>query len=861
MSDELIVTESTTGVIEVQTPVQINTVEVAGATGPQGIQGVGDEFLIAGNTGSFTYNLDNTLTFTSVFDSLSFDLSTQDTIKLVLADVLQDLDTLGPSTADGEFLVATGAGTLAWESGVTARTSIGLGTGDSPTFTAVTLSSGTGLTVGSSIPFSDSSGTLTLQNVDAIDATTGQTIVDAAIIDNASFEVLTATDLQTLWEENDAALLDARSTGVRYGGALTDLGSGVVRISAGIGGILDNTTPSAPTYTPVTWAQQDIDLSATDDLYFLYIDNTGTLQSSTTAPSHDDYRLNLWLHRVNILGNVYSASSPIVMPVQQYGPGIWDIWRAIGYIKSGLVLGPVTTNLTWAYSAGEVYQAGANFYVDPLVPHEVTIAAQSPVTFRHILQDGTSGSDVTSLDVGNYDVGGVLTAIPGASTRATIFTVKFFPANGNVRVFYGQEYFTTVAAAEQALKDGQHNPVIPDRFNDAVTLGWIIAQSGATDLSDGVQTFVSSNKFGDTGGAISSVGVGALLAVNNLSDVADAATSRQNLGLEIGVDIQAYDAQLADLAGITFADGDLIYFDGANLVALNDGTSGQYLSTDGAGNLAWATVAGSGDVSSGSSFTTDNAIIRADTVSGTKNVQQSGITIDDSNNVSGAVNISQTGYHDIVEITEPSSPSANTARMYAVDDGGGTTNLYWKDSNGYNHPIGKRVGEIIMWSQNAAPSYALHCDGTAVSRTTYAELFAIIGTDYGTGDGSTTFNLPDMEGEFVRGYDAAAGVDPNAGTRTANAPGGLTGDNVGTKQSWATEEITSAVINMATDRRPVGSAGGGFSTFGTSENLLATGTGAAAATDLSLSLNSAGLSTSTETRPTNVSVNFCIIFE
>lgn len=55
-------------------------------------------------------------------------------------DVLDDLNVLGVSTADGEFLVATGAGTLAWESGATARTSLGVGTGDTPTFAGLTLS-------------------------------------------------------------------------------------------------------------------------------------------------------------------------------------------------------------------------------------------------------------------------------------------------------------------------------------------------------------------------------------------------------------------------------------------------------------------------------------------------------------------------------------------------------------------------------------------------------------------------------------------------------------------------------------------------------------------------------------------------
>jgi len=66
----------------------------------------------------------------------------------VLDGVLEDLDTLGASASDGQFIVATGAGVFAYESGNTARTSLGLGTGDSPTFTSVT---GTGNVEGATI--------------------------------------------------------------------------------------------------------------------------------------------------------------------------------------------------------------------------------------------------------------------------------------------------------------------------------------------------------------------------------------------------------------------------------------------------------------------------------------------------------------------------------------------------------------------------------------------------------------------------------------------------------------------------------------------------------------------------------------
>ena len=57
------------------------------------------------------------------------------------------------------------------------------------------------------------------------------------------------------------------------------------------------------------------------------------------------------------------------------------------------------------------------------------------------------------------------------------------------------------------------------------------------------------------------------------------------------------------------------------------------------------------------------------------------------------------------------------------------------------------------------PSGYLECDGSAVSRTTYADLFSALGTTWGSGDGSTTFNIPDARGEFIRGWDNSRGVD------------------------------------------------------------------------------------------------------
>jgi len=97
---------------------------------------------------------------------------------------------------------------------------------------------------------------------------------------------------------------------------------------------------------------------------------------------------------------------------------------------------------------------------------------------------------------------------------------------------------------------------------------------------------------------------------------------------------------------------------------------------------------------------------------------------------------------------------------------------------------GVPTAAIFAFPATVIPSGYLECDGSAVSRATYADLFAIIGTSYGAGDGSTTFNLPDYRGEFLRGFDNGANNDPDVASRTDRGDG-TTGNNVGTKQTFS----------------------------------------------------------------------------
>ena len=72
---------------------------------------------------------------------------------------------------------------------------------------------------------------------------------------------------------------------------------------------------------------------------------------------------------------------------------------------------------------------------------------------------------------------------------------------------------------------------------------------------------------------------------------------------------------------------------------------------------------------------------------------------------------------------------------------------------------GGYIGQIIAYSSNLIPSNVLICDGSEISRDTYSELFAVINTIYGEGDGSTTFNIPDLRDKWVKYY----GVENNLG--------------------------------------------------------------------------------------------------
>lgn len=119
---------------------------------------------------------------------------------------------------------------------------------------------------------------------------------------------------------------------------------------------------------------------------------------------------------------------------------------------------------------------------------------------------------------------------------------------------------------------------------------------------------------------------------------------------------------------------------------------------------------------------------------------------------------------DISAIDSASIDSAGT-------DANGHLILTRKDSSTIDAGVvGGPTGSIIMYGGLSAPPGWLLCDGTAVSRTVYATLFALLGSRFGAGDGSTTFNVPNLVQKFARMDNAAVGATGGTATHSHTIP-------------------------------------------------------------------------------------------
>jgi microcystin-dependent protein len=153
-------------------------------------------------------------------------------------------------------------------------------------------------------------------------------------------------------------------------------------------------------------------------------------------------------------------------------------------------------------------------------------------------------------------------------------------------------------------------------------------------------------------------------------------------------------------------------------------------------------------------------------------------------------------------------------------------------------------GLVATFAMNTAPTGWLKANGATISRATYANLFTAIGTTFGAGDGSTTFRLPDMRGEFPRGWDDGRGVD--SGRVFGSAQGHLFASHGHNLYSATSSGGTTYGIGSGS-AKAIG-ATGTSAALGYYTNIAGVGVAAVQATGGS------------ETRPRNIALLYCIKF-
>lgn len=167
----------------------------------------------------------------------------------------------------------------------------------------------------------------------------------------------------------------------------------------------------------------------------------------------------------------------------------------------------------------------------------------------------------------------------------------------------------------------------------------------------------------------------------------------------------------------------------------------------------------------------------------------------------------------------------------------------------------RTIGAVFFFAKSTPPEHALACNGAAVSRAAYPELFGAIGTTFGAGDGTNTFNLPDLRGRFVRGTGGnAAALGVEQGDAIRNITGQLWGRGV---QSIGGTSSDHHLLSLVSPTNALYATNGGEANSAEALETISKGMGG----QYIFLDASRVVPTAVENRPANVALLPCIIFE
>jgi hypothetical protein len=296
------------------------------------------------------------------------------------------------------------------------------------------------------------------------------------------------------------------STGVFEFTGLTIASTTTFNVAPIKGWIVDDTTnPLSPQlyYVAYSGGVHTAIYVNTSTETWVYLTSGGTISQSSIELTEQQRRQNIFLgklghaNKTNII-NAFSQPDFVLSPLSQ----LRDMFTPINLINGGIYASPNGANLSFNTSAGYLYGLGINFASNTLAPNELYVSGTNPCTFQYRTQTGGTASNTTFIDPTKYDVGGVITSIPGTkATNQRIYLVQ----NGIFRVQYGQTEYNQLSAAIEGIATEQFN-TFSNFTNNGILIGVLSVLSTATDLSDTSKArFFFTSKFGETVGSAGGV--------------------------------------------------------------------------------------------------------------------------------------------------------------------------------------------------------------------------------------------------------------------------------------------------------------------------------------------------------------------